>query len=282
MLSFARRRITFANVAMTVALVFAMSGGAFAAGKFLITSTKQISPKVLKSLQGKAGKAGAAGAQGPAGPAGPAGPQGPAGPGGAAGAPGGKGENGVSATTAAIPTTSSKCAHNGGVEVKSASPAAEVCNGTTGFTATLPKGKTEQGTWATVFAPGAVGVVPQGIISTSFNIPLSAALSQTECDGGTGPRPAACQIHLVKETGKELVVNKEGAPEEVTASSACSGPGQAAPGNLCIYTTGEAGNSIFSREIETTTLGGVVVVINNPAKEGNGQPDFGTWAVTAE
>ena len=79
MLSFARRRLTYANVAMTVALVLAMSGGAFAAGKFLITSTKQISPKVLKSLQGKAGPAGAVGAQGPAGPAGLSGRRGPLG-----------------------------------------------------------------------------------------------------------------------------------------------------------------------------------------------------------
>src|SRR6202035_5866038 len=66
MLSFVRRRFTFANVALTVALVFAMSGGAFAASKFLITSTKQIKPSVLAQLKGKAGPAGAAGSAGPA------------------------------------------------------------------------------------------------------------------------------------------------------------------------------------------------------------------------
>ncbi len=56
------RRMSYANVAATMALVFAMSGGALAAGRYLITSTKQISPKVLKALEGKAGPKGATGA----------------------------------------------------------------------------------------------------------------------------------------------------------------------------------------------------------------------------
>jgi hypothetical protein len=45
-----RRHLTYANVAATLALVFSMSGGALAAKHYLIDSTKQISPKVLKSL----------------------------------------------------------------------------------------------------------------------------------------------------------------------------------------------------------------------------------------
>jgi hypothetical protein len=84
---------------MTLALVFAMTGGAYAANKFLITSTKQISPKVLKALKGKAGAPGPAGTAGPAGAAGAgtagaAGPQGPAGSAGAKGETGPKGETG--------------------------------------------------------------------------------------------------------------------------------------------------------------------------------------------
>lgn len=79
MLSKIRSRLTYANVTATLALVFAMSGGAIAASHYIITSKKQISPKVLKSLKGKTGKAGAPGAAGPAGPAGAAGPAGPAG-----------------------------------------------------------------------------------------------------------------------------------------------------------------------------------------------------------
>ncbi len=64
MLPARRKRFTYANVASTLALVFAMTGGAYAADKVLITSTKQISPKVLTALKGKNGKNGTNGAQG--------------------------------------------------------------------------------------------------------------------------------------------------------------------------------------------------------------------------
>src|SRR5262249_8440402 len=98
-----RRRLTYANVAATLALVFAMSGGALAATHYLITSTKQIKPSVLKELKGKTGAAGArgptgatgasgatgaAGATGAPGPAGSAGGVGPQGPPGKEGPPG--------------------------------------------------------------------------------------------------------------------------------------------------------------------------------------------------
>ncbi len=76
MLSMIRKRITFANVVLTLALVFVMTGGAYAAKRYLITSTKQISPSVLKSLAGKAGPAGKEGASGKNGTNGSQGPQG--------------------------------------------------------------------------------------------------------------------------------------------------------------------------------------------------------------
>src|SRR5437870_12445340 len=78
----------------TLALVFAMSGGALAAKHYLINSTKQISPKVLKALKGKTGKAGATGKEGPAGKDGAPGATGNQGLRGAEGAPGPKGEEG--------------------------------------------------------------------------------------------------------------------------------------------------------------------------------------------
>ena len=95
MFSAIRKRITYTNVAVTVALVFAMAGGAYAAKKYVITSTKQISPKVLAALKGKAG------ANGPVGPAGPAGSVGPAGPAGAKGENGKEGKEGKTGTTGA-------------------------------------------------------------------------------------------------------------------------------------------------------------------------------------
>jgi hypothetical protein len=79
-----RRHLTYANVAATLALVFAMSGGALAAKHYLVESTSQINPKVLKKLRGhngkigKTGKAGLTGLAGPAGATGAAGATGPA------------------------------------------------------------------------------------------------------------------------------------------------------------------------------------------------------------
>src|ERR1700722_19131264 len=86
-----RRRLSYANITATLALLFAMSGGALAATHYVITSTKQISPKVRKELKGSQGAKGPAGGAGPARPgraARAAGPPPPAGPAGAAGAQG--------------------------------------------------------------------------------------------------------------------------------------------------------------------------------------------------
>jgi hypothetical protein len=157
-----RIHLTPSTVIATLALIFAMTGGAYAASKYLITSTKQISPKVLKSLKGAKGVNGAngpAGAAGPAGPAGAAGagtagaagPQGPAGPAGAKGETGTAGTNGT--------------------------------NGTTGFTETLPKEKTETGAWS-YSTENELALVA----SISFPIPLEAPL-------------AASQVHYVAKTG---------------------------------------------------------------------------------
>jgi hypothetical protein len=74
-----RRHFNYANVVATLALGFAMSGGALAATHYAINSSKQINPKVLKSLKGSKGATGAAGANGAQGPGGAIGPQGPGG-----------------------------------------------------------------------------------------------------------------------------------------------------------------------------------------------------------
>jgi hypothetical protein len=77
-----RRHLSYANVVATLALVFAMGGSAVAAKHYLISSTKQISPKVLKKLKGntgKTGKTGPAGSQGAKGTEGTKGVEGPRG-----------------------------------------------------------------------------------------------------------------------------------------------------------------------------------------------------------
>jgi hypothetical protein len=80
-----RKAAVLAAVALGVLLIAASAG---AATKYLITSTRQISPAVLKQLKGAQGPAGATGATGPAGATGAPGPQGPQGPVGPAGASG--------------------------------------------------------------------------------------------------------------------------------------------------------------------------------------------------
>jgi hypothetical protein len=75
-----RRHLSYANVVATLALVFAMSGGALAASHYLINSTKQINPKVLKKLKGNTGKTGSTGLRGQSGATGPQGAQGNQGP----------------------------------------------------------------------------------------------------------------------------------------------------------------------------------------------------------
>src|SRR6476659_8445695 len=99
------RRPSPGLVIAVVALFIALGGTAFAS-HFLITSTSQIKPSVLKKLQGKTGRPGAKGATGAAGAQGKEGPaaregkadaagkEGPTGPAGKEGIPGKEGKEG--------------------------------------------------------------------------------------------------------------------------------------------------------------------------------------------
>jgi hypothetical protein len=185
MFSMLRRHFNATTFVAVVALVFAMTGGAYAAKKYLITSTKQISPSVLKALQGKAGTAGAPGAAGAQGAQGSAGPAGSAGTKGEVGTVGAKGEKG---TTGAAGAPGAKGATG--------------ASGTTGFTDTLPPGKTETGTWAIG------GTQPEGTevyVQVSFPIPLRKSaegadhfLDPKETEEQTGP--PACKGTLEHPT----------------------------------------------------------------------------------
>jgi hypothetical protein len=103
-----QRRLSYANVAATLALFFAMSGGALAAKHYLISSTNQLSPKVLKALKGHDGGHGALGPLGPKGAPGmpgargETGPKGDAGPKGDGGAKGEKGATGATGPAATV------------------------------------------------------------------------------------------------------------------------------------------------------------------------------------
>jgi hypothetical protein len=72
----AAKRLSYANVAATLALILSMSGGALAARHYLIDSRSQINPRVLRSLRGPSGATGATGPEGPRGVAGPHGDDG--------------------------------------------------------------------------------------------------------------------------------------------------------------------------------------------------------------
>jgi len=76
---FAHRRLSYANVAATLALVFSMGGTALAAHHYLLSSSSQIKPSLLAQLKGRTGAAGPAGAAGAPGAAGAAGATGSAG-----------------------------------------------------------------------------------------------------------------------------------------------------------------------------------------------------------
>lgn len=89
-----RNRFGIPGVISVIALVFAMAGGAIAAKKYVITSTGQIKPSVLKALKGNTGKVGVPGAPGAAGAKGDAGAPGGKGDAGAQGNPGPAGAEG--------------------------------------------------------------------------------------------------------------------------------------------------------------------------------------------
>jgi hypothetical protein len=278
------RHLKFANVVMTLALVFAMTGGAYAAGKYLITSSKQIKPSVLAQLKGRAGANGAPGAQGPAGPAGPtgkegsAGKEGPAGKEGEKGAAGGPGE---SVTTKKVDTTSSNCKKLGGSEFKvGGATATYACNGEngqTGFTETLPSGKTLTGEWSVsgYAEVGAKEGFPSILIgSVSFDIPLAQAPVPHYIKAGASP-PAGCGggsvAHPEAEPGNLCVfVDQEENNTTTPLPKICSFSGGGSfGGGLCAFGSGESADRYGFGVNEVAEVKGFIY-------------SLGTWAVTAK
>jgi Collagen triple helix repeat (20 copies) len=284
MFSRIRKRCTYANVAATMALFFAMSGGALAAGHYLITSTKQIKPSVLSSLKGKAGPAGkngTIGANGAQGPTGATGPQGPA------GSNGSNGANGESVTSVESAKAEIGPCKKGGSEFKigSATPT-YACNGSGGsggggLPAILPAGKTETGTWVAQTSAGGAGYVP-----ISFTIPLAAALNVEGCGEEPATRKKTCQLHLINKSNKEVIRHVGEFPNEGPCSEGTAVAPKAEVGtepNLCLYEVEEAETELrltgSFASFTSSPTGPVLEFISSSAS--NESSAYGTWAVTA-
>ncbi len=268
MFSWIRRRATYANVAMTLALVFAMTGGAYAAKKYLITSTKQISPSVLKQLVGKAGPAGANGKDGAPGAQGP---QGPAGANGKDGTNGADGKEGPAGPKGATGQTGPK-----GLEGSKGATGPTGPAGVINTEGPLPEGKTETGAWAigTVDVPETKGFA-FSVVGTAISFPIRLAEGLE-----------AGQVHAVNDKGEELV-----GLEELVPSTACLGSvaaPSAAPGNLCVYYgalshTPVPGVLIANPSKEfgvTSATGALIEMVAGKENEPEPVSGSGAWAVT--
>jgi Collagen triple helix repeat (20 copies) len=303
MLSAIRRHVSPATVMAFVALIFAMTGGAFAvtnhgggSGAKASASMTASAAKKYKSKAGARGPAGpkgatgATGATGPAGPAGPAGLMGPAGgtgPQGSAGTNGTNGENGKQGEPGkngkgviSTPFSGTEepvgagepCKKAGGdtVEVEDTGKKSYVCNGGAAggsFPETLPEGKTEKGTWGVVLP--ASETESYAFSPISFSVPLEV-------------KPK--ELNYVS-SGETIVGKCEGTAEEPTAAN----------GYLCVYEAGHSqnltkalGNNLLSTSVKGATKTfsfvktGALVDIHDEEATGIEANIWGTWAVTAE
>lgn len=285
------KHINPASVLALVALVFAVTGGAYAAssggggngGAHASASASVARAKSSKKRKGSSG--GKPGPRGPAGPAGPAGPQGPAGAKGETGKEGaagkngenGKGEQGVKGNEGkkgengkgvTVLETAANCEEGGiTVEVEGSHTGHEVCNGEngqSGFTESLPAGKTEEGTWSAIMGKTTETVFgtlhlkkASAYLPISFNIPLASAPSNVEIE-------------------PEGYSSTEG---ECPGSAAAPA---AAEGYVCIYTS-KSEFTPGSHAVQVKSTGGVVAdfIVSSDPEADEGLAAYGTWAVTA-
>ncbi len=274
MFSAIRKHLNPATIAAFVALIFAMTGGAFAAssqggrpasqaGRPGSKTTLAIAAKNRAKAKAKTGPRGPAG---PAGKSGAAGATGPAGATGATGSPGAQGPMGETGATGAAGINGT----NG-------------TNGLTGFTSTLPSEKTETGAWS--FSTSNEIII---ISSISFPIPLAETLSES-------------QVHYVGTNGKEESKVQGGGEVQSTQCLGTAAAPTATPGNLCVYqefTTGVDLAAVSGSEIATTHIfppggdpppfGAELGAGTNGAglefipEAGANHIGWGSWAVTAE
>jgi hypothetical protein len=248
------RRFGVPGVVSLLALVFAMTGGAFAAQGQLSSS----SGENAQSAQAKASAKGKRGPKGPRGPRGPKGATGPAGPAGAAGPAGPAGPAGAKGDTGAQGPAGPAGQQGAPGQQGEPGPAGEP------WTAggTLPSGETETGSWAFGGATdGATVYAPVG-----FAIPLADPLD-------------ADHVHYTGSFG--FAANCLGSVAAPTANA----------GHLCVYTAQLAsagwGVLFVSEPISKPSGGpsaagadtsGATLTFKTTAASNGG---FGTFAVTA-
>jgi hypothetical protein len=303
------KHLSYANVAATLALVFAMTGGAYALNTHGGSSGgRGPNPTSALAAKSKAKAKAKAPARGPAGPQGKIGPAGPAGP---AGAQGAKGENGTAGTNGTDGTDGTNGTN--GEPGKEGKAGKEGKEGKTGFTKTLPAGATETGVWSVSGGPISYRCVTDtgkgeyeesecltaaatsgtgnferepinhnnGLVfgAISFSIPLEKSLA-SECDETGKP---ACPVHYLKlgQTSTECPSTEAQIQDDEP---------KAAPGNLCVYerqsdlerafiSTPGVGFQGFTGEDNAGTTGATLI---GEAKAGHDPAfAFGSWAVTA-
>jgi hypothetical protein len=272
-------------VVACIALVLALTGAAFAAGKLTSKEKKEVE-KIAKKFAGKPG---------PAGPAGANGSNGANGKDGVNGVNGAPGQNGESVTITNL--APGECANGeGGARFEAGSEEAEACNGKEGspWTAggTLPSGKTETGTWS-----WAVGSAGPAFSAISFPIPLAESLISSQVHFIEGPGSEA--------EGEELIIAPgEGLLKQPTECPGTFAEPKAEPGNLCVYTRFAFEVQMFSAKNEAEETknvprgelssgagalpvfggsvgGGADGAVLAMTAEGTSLA-YGTWAVTAE
>jgi hypothetical protein len=261
-----------------VALVAALGGGAYAASAKLNSTQKKEVEKISKKYAGKNGTNGANGA---------AGAKGDKGEPGTAGTNGTDGTNGESVTVAAA--SNAECPA-GGTKFSNKTGSGKACNGTngtTGFTETLPSGKTETGVWSV--STSSVGF-EELQIPISFPIPLSQPGEQNSAFGFKQKETENGEFGL-----NAGIPCKVGEPSCVDTGCKGSVIHPTAPaGKLCVYTAAEEkeGSGAKLRELRNLEFEGFrysptgAVLVAGAFEASTEEPGrvfaAGTWAVTAK
>jgi hypothetical protein len=293
-----RKHLTPSTFIALLALVFALTGGAFAAtgsggsagskataSATPVASTAKAKAKTKAGPRGPAGPkgatgaTGAAGATGPGGPAGPAGPTGPAGGAGIQGTAGTNGTDGESVTNTKLVAGKQTTCPEGGAEFKvGAGTATKACNGEKGVIhpgETLAPEASEYGEWTAPVIQGTplpVGDVLDVPVA-SFTIPLAAPLPEAD-------------VHYINEAGEEVL---EGGVKVKPPLADCKGSASAPtaePGNFCVYdgreTSVESESGLIYQAGTLNEGAGTTGAHEHFTVTGTYQPNgFGTWAVTA-